>query len=45
MVRDEYDYDYYAKDDNCKEFGHLYEEDGYTVNEACCVWGGGSLRQ
>lgn len=36
-----YNCEWYANGDNCGMYGDMYENDGYTANEACCVCGGG----
>ncbi|KAJ9448629.1 hypothetical protein DIPPA_56149, partial [Diplonema papillatum] len=30
-----------TENNDCEEYGDLYENDGYTANTACCVCGGG----
>ena len=39
---DDYDCDYYSKDNHCEEYGDKYEYDGYTANQACCNCAGGT---
>eukprot|EP00979_Chaetoceros_neogracilis_P017655 scaffold10260_cov266-Chaetoceros_neogracile.AAC.68 len=34
-------YEYYALNNNCAKFGDMYENNGATANQACCVCGGG----
>jgi len=36
-----YDCQWYQKENHCKTFGHGYENEGLTANEACCACGGG----
>jgi len=36
-----YDCEYYAVNNNCAKFGDMYENNGTTANQACCVCGGG----
>jgi hypothetical protein len=36
-----YDCEYYAVNNNCAKFGDMYEVNGVTANQACCVCGGG----
>jgi hypothetical protein len=41
-----FDCAWYAKDsDRCQQDGPLFENDGYTANEACCGCGGGNKRR
>lgn len=36
-----YDCDWYSQGIRCSAYGHGYENDGFTANQACCACGGG----